>query len=467
MKQTDLSINKGKIQVCLILPRMKYATGDLPLGIAYIASLLRKSEICDLDLIDMTFDKGFGRVTNLLKNKSYDIVGFSVMSSMHIDALKIASIIKRANPNSVIVFGGPHPTTMPEDTINCPQVDAICIGEAELTFMEIVAKKGKFDRINGVWYKWGKKIIKNKPREYIKSLDRLPYPALDMLPINKYFKYWFQMDSVAHNLKGISIMASRGCYYNCSNCQPTVSKLFGKKVRKRQPKKIVEELLYWKNKYKITAFMFLDDTFVFDKKWVKNICYEIEKADLKLIWACNSRVDLIDKKLFKIMKKAGLRKVFLGIECASQRILNDIYNKGLKKISVSHEINKLKELGLKIQGHFMIGAPTESINDIRDTINLAKNLAIDEAAFHITTPLPGTHLYHKTKQLIGKEIGFFDYYRTSVYNSKAVLSSQKLNILKKTALLSFYLSKRRILSTVFSFFTITGFMKNLLKLKRF
>ncbi len=455
------------MKIALIFPRYKYPSGDPPLGIAYIAAVLRKNTKARIDVIDTTFDDSYKRAKILIAKNKYDIIGFSIMTTMLKDSLLLAGFAKKINPGSFVVFGGPHPTVMPGETIKNRDIDAVVIGEGEQTFLDLVKNIKNLKKVKGIWFKKNQEIIKNKPKEPIHDLDKLPYPAFDLLPIKKYMKHWFQLDSVARNLKGINIISSRGCPYNCTYCQPTLFKLFGRKIRKRSPKSIVEELKYWKKKLKINAFSFADDTFTFDKKWVKEICDRMISEKLNLRWGCNARANLVTEDLFMKMKKAGLRKVFMGIESGSQRVLDEVYNKRITIKQVRDAVKILKKLKLKIQGYFMIGAPTETEKEIKKTIKLAKELPIDEATFSVTTPLPETYLYNMRKKDIITDIRDFDYYKTCVYRSAGRLTPKKIEKLKKKALLDFYLSPKHIGETLKGFLTPAAVKKSLNKLKRF
>ena len=319
--------------------------------------------------------------------------------------------------------------------------------------------------VKGIWFKKNGRILKNSRRNPIGNLDELPFPAWDLLPMDKYLKNWYQLDSVDTNLVGTSIIASRGCPYVCTYCQPTLRTIFGTKIRKRSSDNILQELTRLREKYNINAFMFQDDTFIIDEKWVRDICANIINAGLDLKWGCNVRANLVTKSLLTKMKSAGLRKIFVGIESASQRILDDIYNKKITLEQVKKTVIIAKNLNLKVQGYFMLGAPTESVAEIKKTIKFAKNLDIDEATFSITTPLPNTDLYKKFNELITKDFDEFDYYRNPVLNLND-LSPKKLSFLKKKGYLEFYLSPKRITSTLKMLFTLSGFQKSMNKLKR-
>ncbi len=453
------------MKVALIFPRYKYPTGDPPLGIAYIAAYAKKETDAEIEIIDTTFDQSDLRMREAIQKGRYDIVAISAMTSMIGDAFKVAKLVKAHNASTKVIIGGPHATVAPEHALANPNVDAVIIGEGELTFADIIKKNG-FRGINGVWYKEKGSIKKNKPREPIPDLDSLPYPALEFFDMKKYMSHWFQLDSVAPDLRGTSIIASRGCPYACTYCQPTLKCIFGNKIRKRSAKNIVDEIEDRKKRYNINAFMFQDDTLIMNKKWVHEICKELKERGIDLIWGCNVRANLVTYDLLKEMKEVGLRKVFMGIESGSQRILDEVYDKRITLAQVRNATKTAKRLGLKMQGYFMMGAPTETEKEINNTIRFARNLEIDEATFSITTPLPHTFLYDKTKQHILKNIEEFDYYKTPVYSEDIVVSAVKLKYLKKKAFLSFYLSPKRVVWTVSQFLRPASMGKSIAKLKR-
>ncbi len=436
----------------------------MPMGIGYIASELLKIKDIHVDIIDTTFiRKPKEHISHIFKNNHYDLIGFSVMTSMVEDAFEMAAGIKESAPDSKIIFGGPHPSVAPEHVLENANVDAVCIGEGEKVMYNLVKSDLSFAGIEGIWFKQNGQIIKNPQCKPVEVLDELEFPNRDLLDAKQYFSKWFQLDPVSLSLRGNNIIASRGCPYRCSYCQPTLSKIFGKKIRKRSPENIVEELVLLKKKYNVEAFMFQDDTLTIDKGWVFNICDEIIRKKINLVWGCNTRANMVDKEMFLKMKEAGLRKVNMGIESSSQRILDDVYNKGITIEQIRNAVDVFRELDLKVQGYFMIGAPHETEKDIVNTIRFAKNLDIEDATFSITTPLPYTYLYDMSKDSIDRDFGSFDYYKQPVYNGNVALPPSKLTFLKRRAFIEFYLSKKRILHTMRSLMS----PKTYAKLKRF
>ncbi len=449
-------------KIALIFPRCKYPSGDLPLGILYIASELKKMKGVHVDIIDTTFVRKPKRyIQSRLKNGKYDLMGFSVMTSMLKDAYEMASIVRAGNPDAKVIFGGPHPTVVPELTLENENVDAVCIGEGEKTMRGLIEADIRFEGVEGIWFKRGGEIIKNPPRRPVEDLDDLEMPSRNLLDMRRYLKEWFQLDAVSPSLRGTNLIASRGCPYACSYCQPTLSTIFGKKIRQRSPRNIVEEILLLKDTYKIDAFSFDDDTFIIDKDWVLNICDEMVKNRVNLLWGCNVRANLVDRELMLKMKAAGLRRVMMGVESGSQRILDDVYNKKITIAQVKEAVNLLNRMDIKVLGHFMIGAPTETEEEIQETIKFAKDLDIDAATFSITTPMPHTYLYERTKGGIEQSLEEFDYYKTPVYNEGIALAPFKIVSLKRRALFEFYISPKRLASSIRALFSLKTY--NILK----
>ena len=168
-----------------------------------------------------------------------------------------------------------------------------------------------------------------------------------------------------------------------------------------------------------------------------------------------------------MMQEAGLRIVHLGIESATQRILDEVYQKGITIAEACEAVHIAKDLGLRGRGYFMLGAPTETEQEVRASLRLANQLPLDDVTFSITTPLPHTDLYEQTRHLIRADFSHFDYYKTPVYGTEGVLPARTLDRLKKLAYVKFYLGPRRLWRTVRSVLGISGIRKALLKVQRF
>jgi radical SAM superfamily enzyme YgiQ (UPF0313 family) len=186
--------------------------------------------------------------------------------------------------------------------------------------------------------------------------------------------------------------------------------------------------------------MLEDDTFIAHQEWALEFARSLRESGLDFKWGCNVRADLLVKypHLLEEMARSGLVQINMGIESGSQRILDEIYDKRITVEQVREAAALAKRLGLRIGGYFMLGAPTETRGEVLRTIEYAAHLPIDEAAFNVTTPLPGTYLWDRTRELVGTEWRDFDYYRHSVYETDQVLPARRLDLYKKWAYLRFY-----------------------------
>ncbi len=452
------------MNICLVYPRLKYRSGDPPLGLAYIASHIRKTPHVDVSILDTTFKRSLKYVESFLAEQKPDIVGIYFDTIMFNDGLKISKIAKKMG--IFVIAGGPHATVMPETLIN--DVDAIAIGEGEKIVKELIKNYPNLRNVRGIWYKENGKIHKNPPQSRIKDLDSLEFPARDLLQMEKYIENWHSLDSVDVNLRGTTVMASRGCPFNCSFCQPTLRMLFGKVMRTRSPENVVKEIRQIKNQYDLDGIFFHDDTFTINRNWVMRFCDLLNKENLEILWGCNSRVDTIDKELMQVMYEAGLRELHLGVESGSQRILDEIYQKGIK-VKDAREITKTaREVGVNTLCFFMMGAPTETEEEIWKTIDFACSLDTDEISVSITTPLPKTYLFNLVKEnySISENFSDFDYYSKRSFHDDN-LDDKRIKNLQKIALFKFYTSSKHLAYTFKHLTSIRGIRKMISKLRRF
>lgn len=461
------------INVTLVFPRFKYPSGDFSLGLAYISAYLKeKVKDVNVSMIDTTFNPSMDYVNDILKKSKPAVVGIYVGTLMYVDAMKVAELAKFHS--AFVVAGGPHPTILPHTVINEHCIDAVCIGEGEETFAELVMEvvgDRKFSRVDGIWYKENGVVVKNPARKYTNDLDSLPFPDVGMFDVENYIKNFIQMDSYSPNLRGISTIISRGCPYTCSYCQPTLSKVFGKKFRLRSPMNVIQELKILKKEYNLDVFYFQDDTLTARKDWVLEFSELAITECLDMHWACNTRADIINADMMEKMKGAGLVKLKVGIESIPDRIRNGIYSKGISVSQINQFIKTADGLGIQVTGFFMLGAPSETKSEILETINFATTSALKEANFSVTVPLPETDLYELSKEKgwsLPEDFSDYDYYHASrPFITADDMSAKKLELYKKYAYLSFYLHPKRIFHTLKIVFGFNNFKKTIQKLKRF
>jgi anaerobic magnesium-protoporphyrin IX monomethyl ester cyclase len=456
-------------RIALVFPEIHYPAGQPPLGVGYLAAaVLRDCPGVEPVILDRSFERNPRQaLLRDVREGRYDLLGISLVTP-HLAMMKeLALAAKQARPETLVVVGGPHATMLPAETLALPGVDIVCEGEGEQALVELLHAGGNPRGIAGLLYRDESNHVVHQPRrrEY-SNLDDLPIPARQLYNLENYLEHWYSMDTVRPGMRGTSLLATRGCPYRCTFCQPTISTMFGNKIRKRDPVKIVDEIEEMKDRFGLEAFMFEDSTFILDHAWVRRICRELVDRKLGLIWCCNVRVDLAGYEILRDMKEAGLRKVNMGVESGSDRILRDIYAKGITTGMVRRCLADCKRLGLKVQGYFMLGAPTETRREVLKTLHLAADEPFDDAIFDIVTPFPGTTLYDMSVQNIVLPYEEFDCFQRTVYDHAGELSPREVSQLKKRAYWLFYLHPRRFLHTISNILAPKGWGRLLLKARR-
>jgi len=357
-----------------------------PLGIMYLAAYLQKETNHEAKILDTQVEQlTYNQVREKIREINPDIVGITAMTFTILDVIKTIQIAKEVNPNIKIILGGPHVSIYPKETINIPGVDFLVLGEGEAVIKQLLENidyPEKLRQIKGLVFHQGREIINTGQADFIQNLDALPFPARHLTPYQKYF-------SVVSSRKPVTTMfTSRGCPYKCSFCdRPHLGKIF----RARSAKNVVDEMEACQ-KMGIKEIFIYDDTFGVDRQRVLDICSEIIKRNLNIVWDIRTRVNTVDEEILKALKKAGCQRTNYGVEAGTQRIL-DILRKGITLEQIEKAFKITKEAGLETIGYFMIGSPTETREDVIQTIRLMKKLNPDYVHITITTPFPSTDLY--------------------------------------------------------------------------
>jgi radical SAM superfamily enzyme YgiQ (UPF0313 family) len=389
----------------ILISTQKMKTSHPPLGIAYLAAVLKENGYNNIQFIDNNTIQDDKEIERLIRKSQPDMVGITIMTMQLHEAEKIAGIIKKIEKSITIIAGGPHPTIMPEETLENKNIDIAVIGEGEYTFPELVKSlenKKPIGNINGICYKLDGKLKRTKPREPILNIDELPHPARDLLPMEYYLSNIPQYPLI---MPVTHICAIRGCPFNCSFCQPTVRKLFGNKVRYRSPENVVDEMEYVAAKYKLGSINIDGDTLTANKKWIISLCDNIKERKLDIPWYIGTRVNTVTKEILQKMKDSGCYFIQFGVESGSQRILDEIMQKGITLKQTKDCFKWCHKVGILTNANIMIGSPTETRHDIFLTYKLLKELEPEYISAYITNPLPGTYLYDiaKSKKLLKTE----------------------------------------------------------------
>jgi radical SAM superfamily enzyme YgiQ (UPF0313 family) len=274
------------------------------------------------------------------------------------------------------------------------------IGEGEITFFEIVKsllKNGRLDyddleSVDGLIFFKDGLIHKTKPRQSVMPLDSVPLPAIDLL--NKdYFKHAMLTTFGEFGRHGV-LLTSRGCPYDCVFCSTS---LFWDKIRFHSPEYVMKQIAELVNDYGVTHIQIWDDLFVANKKRFKEIVHLFEKSDLKgrVQFNCQPRVNLINDEICDLLKRMDCNLVLFGFESGSDRMLS--YLKGNLPLEQNKRaIKTCVRHGLKVQGSVIFGSPTETLDEMRETLDFldfAYKEGVDRIWSFVMTPFPGTKIW--------------------------------------------------------------------------
>jgi len=371
------------------------------LGVAYIGGLLREKgyhvRILDCfaekpnqrrtpaqDSEWLEFGLSDDEIINYIADYSPDMIGMTIpFSCQHYIGHDIARTIKQHFPTIPIISGGNHVTAVPEK-IDPTLFDYRIVGEGEYAFLGLVEalNQGKdLGEIPGIYG------ISKEQCAYIENLDSLPFPAIDLLPLEKLWK---------KGKRWIIMVASRGCVYDCVFC--SIHTIMGYKIRRRSVENVITEIRHWKELFNVREIYFEDDNLTTNTVWAKDLFRKIAKQKFGIRFYVRNgiRADSIDHELLVLMKRAGFQDFMIAPETGSQRILDEVIGKKMSLKDSENAVELAHEVGLGVNTFFVIGLPQETMEDLQATLEYAKYLKQKGCAgFWISTatPYPGTRLY--------------------------------------------------------------------------
>lgn len=355
-----------------------------PLGVTYVAAAFEAAgaEVKIFDYIVCAYTKE--NLEKQLKAFQPDAVGATSVTMNFYKAQQILQDVKNYNPEIITVMGGPHVSFTAMDTLkNHPEIDLIVIGEGENTIAEltpVLKQKNKWQDIRGIAYRDGDGIIITGKRDFIMDIDRISLPSRHLLPISRYRALGFP----------VSLITGRGCPYSCIFCLGR--KMVGSKVRKRNPKLVLDEIETIIG-YGFDRINIADDLFTTDKERVREICTGIKERSLKFIWSAFARVDTVSREVFDLMAAAGCDSVSFGVESGNPEILKRA-KKGIKLEQVYSAVKMCQDSGMIAHASFIIGLPGETKDTLKETDEFAKTTKAIYG-YHFLAPFPGTTVREK------------------------------------------------------------------------
>ena len=286
-------------------------------------------------------------------------------------------------------------------------LDFVLVGELELTLVEIVRQlldrsSRPIEEIPGLAYRHSQtgEIRSNAPREPMTELDRLPFPAWDLVEVSRYRDAW----TGAHGYFSLNLVSSRGCPYRCNWCAKPI---YGQTYHLRSPQRVAEEMHYLKSTLRPDHLWVADDIFALSPQWTWRFAQEVEKREAQIPFKMQSRCDLMTRDTVGALRRAGCVEIWMGAESGSQKIL-DAMEKGIRVEQIYHACENVRRHGIRACFFLQFGYPGETWEDIEGTLRLVRETGPDDIGVSVSYPLPRTKFYGLVSAQLGAKQNWSD-----------------------------------------------------------
>lgn len=364
-----------------------------PLELMNVASAARQWNNDEVILIDaiaerITRETTLDRLRQFQPDLVMTITGFEIFES----DMRTFNWLRESLPGVKFAAFGHYATTFPNEVMEIGQLDFIFRGEPEVAYSEVsqaIQNGGDFGSILGLTYRRADGAVVSTPdRQRNRHIDELPFPDYSLVDIQRYSEFLLPRPFAM-------IQTARGCPYTCNFCVRS----YGQKLGMRTPDNILAELTQLVERYQIRSFRFIDDTFTAIPARTSEICQRIRDHLPRLAWSCLSRIDTLDEERAQALKDAGCRRVYLGIESGSQRILQ-LYGKDYGIERIPRTVDLLRRHRIEVAAFFMVGHPEETRDDFEKTSQLVRALELDYSTVGQTVPYPGTSLFDQYRDQV-------------------------------------------------------------------
>lgn len=367
-----------------------------PLNYGYIASSLIPAG-AEVEIYDMAvYHQTNKELAHFLDENTFDIIGVSFMAGRYKETVEeLLNVTAHKKRDSWLVVGGPGPSPISDFFLSTTDIDVVVIGEGEETIVDLLRAKLNNENLSdlkGIAYKDNGNVITTEPRHPPKHLDKIPFPAWHLSPMN-YYTTCLKFFNQEPDEKALQIITSRGCTGSCSFCFR-----MHKGVRLRSINNIIDEIKLLKKRYGVTYFLFADELFVISKKRLYEFKDALDKNDLQIKFMCDARVDLFDMEVATTLKETGCQFVNIGFESLSQSVLDKMH----KKVTVEQNIKAAevaKKAKLPVGLNILWGCPGDTEESLRKGVDFIKRYS-DRNHSQIrnikpVTCYPGCPLYYQ------------------------------------------------------------------------
>jgi len=413
-----------------------------PLGILSIGTYLKEHTDFEVRLLDNQLE-GLkdDEVARLIQKYRPDVVGTTVVSFKLYSAYRVTQVVKESLASTYVCWGGPHLSIFPKASLHLPGVDFIVLGDGEIPFTQLcqnLSEGKKIEDIQGVY------TIDSEPhnsqfQDYVDTnLDELPMPDITLLPYKKYRAF------LTNDLMATAI-TSRGCPYRCIFCKLDFNRI------RLVPIENVIQLLEAYIDLGIKEIEFYDETFNLNTSRVIEFANLVINKGLKFKWSFRGRVDAVNTKMLELIKEAGCQRIQYGVEAGTDRVLK-ILKKGTTVDQVKRCFGLTNPIKIDTVAYFILGNPGETLEEMNQTIQLAREIKPTYLEYSIFNISPGTESY---KMALDEGVIQRDCWREYAANQDENMpvlvwtkdyTYQQLSEIRQKALKDFYMRPRYILN---------------------
>jgi anaerobic magnesium-protoporphyrin IX monomethyl ester cyclase len=331
---------------------------------------------------------------------------FNYLSKMCLLRMRDAALdmIDRAHQAGIaVVVSGSDATDHPELYLR-RGAEAVIIGEGEITVADLadrILAHCPIADVPGIAYLDDTGAVRRtSARPFIKSLDELPFPAWDLVDVERYKKIWHER----HGYYSMNIATTRGCPYHCNWCAKPI---YGQRYATRSPRKVVEEIAFLKHRFNPDHLWIVDDVFGLKPGWIEEFAALLNENNARIPYRCLMRADQVTPPVAKALAASGCRMLWMGAESGSQKVL-DAMDKGLRVDDIHNANRLLKAEGISVGVFLQFGYPGETWSDIEATLQLTRELDPADIGVSVSYPLPGTGLYERVRRELGVKQNWID-----------------------------------------------------------
>jgi len=373
------------------------------------------------------FGLGYDQIIDRIRSYNPDLVGLScIFSNQWPTVSELAKRLKAEDPELIIAASGAHPTFLSELCMRDAPIDFIIRGEGDATFVELLDRlrheRPVYD-VDGLVFRDGEDTRVNPKESHIEDLDRLPFPAHDLLDPERYFKIALPMSYSLLSPRNMPIITSRGCPCRCTFCSST--NLWGKRYRTRSAENVLAEMDWLVERFGVEELKIQDDNLTVDRNRAGKIFQAMIERPYHLNWNTPNGIAVwtLDQEMLTLMKRSGCYEITMAIESGNQEVLSNLIGKPLK-LDKARQVNKIaRKLGIVRIAYFIIGFPGETKQQIMDTVKFGRELQLEWNGMFIYNPLPGSQLFEECLERgLIKEDNFFEagnqYFASGLYSDE-------------------------------------------------